>query len=155
MEDTLSPEVIPLQKAAPLPRSFIDRVILDSEALQLSLLHDSVPEATLKTRDLSDRLLLDATPESIETLRSISRCGAPRDRIAAASKLLDKSPATRDPALFSASGASTLSDSAMSSLMTGLSSFLKFALDSSKVPSGDQHSGTSNYRIIEKESSVD
>lgn len=94
------------------------------------VLRSSGPKAALqKGRDLCTSLLIDATPKAIRTLAYLSESAAPKERIAAASKLLDKSPLIQDNTA-SSGGRSSISDEALKTLFSSMGSFLNLALSS-------------------------
>lgn len=128
-----------------IPASLLDRLSRDEDSLQLSLLHDALPASTAEAKALSERLLLQATPAAIRTLVQINSSGLPKDRLVAAAKLLDKSPATRDSAVISPAS-NVLSDQALNILMTGLAKFLEVSI--SPLASSAHPDSMPNTRIL-------
>lgn len=112
------------------------RLASDEADLQASLAAASPPSAGLasstlsEARTLADRLLIDATPLAVRTLRRVAESGDDKPAVAAASKILDKSPATRDLGPSSSLGL-TLPPEAFTALVTSLSSLATAALQSS------------------------
>lgn len=109
------------------------RLASDEDDLRASLAAPSPPSAGLapstlsEARALADRLLIDATPLAVRTLRRIAESGDDKPAVAAASKILDKSPATRDLGPASSLGL-TLPPEAFTALVTALSSLASAAL---------------------------
>ena len=91
------------------------------------------PTTISEARALADRILLDSTPLAIRTLRRVALSGDDKPAVAAASKILDKSPATRDLGPGSSSGL-TLPPEAFAALVSSLSSLAAAALSSSPAP---------------------
>ena len=116
------------------------RLAADESDLALALSASSPgspgpPPSTLsEARALADRLLISATPVSIRTLRRIAESGDDKAAVSAASKILDKSPATRDLGSVGASGL-TLPPEAFASLISSLASLASAALTSASAPS--------------------
>lgn len=88
------------------------------------------PTTLSEARTLADRLLLEATPSAIRTLRRVATSGDDKPAVAAASKILDKSPATRDLGP-SASAGLTLPPEAFSALVSSLAALASAALQAS------------------------
>lgn len=88
-----------------------------------------IPSTLSEARTLADRLLLEATPSAIRTLRRVATSGDDKPAVAAASKILDKSPATRDLGP-SASAGLTLPPEAFSALVSSLAALASAALQS-------------------------
>lgn len=87
------------------------------------------PSTLSEARTLADRLLLEATPSAIRRLRQIAISGDEKPAVAAASKILDKSPATRDLGPSSSAGL-TLPPEAFSALVSSLAALASAALQS-------------------------
>lgn len=110
------------------------RLASDEADLRASLSAPSpsglAPSTLSEARSLADRLLIDATPLAVRTLRRVAESGDDKPAVAAASKILDKSPATRDLGPASSLGL-TLPPEAFTALVTALSSLATAALQSS------------------------
>jgi hypothetical protein len=112
------------------------RLQTDEDAQKLSLAASGSASDTLPaSRDLAHRLLLDATPTAIRTLRRVTESGSDKDAIAAANIILTKSPATRDESVVS-QGASLSSD-ALKILMSGLANLATIATGARSAPQCD------------------
>lgn len=111
------------------------RLASDEADLQASLSAPSpsglAPSTLSEARTLADRLLIDATPLAVRTLRRVAESGDDKPAVAAASKILDKSPATRDLGPAGGSLGLTLPPEAFTALVTSLSSLATAALRSS------------------------
>lgn len=112
------------------------RLSSDEDDLRASLAAPSSPSAGIipstlsEARTLADRLLLEATPSAIRTLRRVATSGDDKPAVAAASKILDKSPATRDLGPSSSAGL-TLPPEAFSALVSSLAALASAALQAS------------------------
>lgn len=110
------------------------RLAADEDDLRASLAAPSpsgiIPTTLSEARTLADRLLLEATPSAIRTLRRVATSGDDKPAVAAASKILDKSPATRDLGPSSSAGL-TLPPEAFSALVSSLAALASAALQAS------------------------
>lgn len=86
-------------EASPLPPSLLSRLASDSTAASLAIAEAPLPEAVSTVRSTSDRRLLHLTGRALHTLDSLLEASDPKVRLAAASKVLDTSPATKPQAL--------------------------------------------------------
>lgn len=85
-------------EASPLPPSLLSRLATDSTAASLAIAEAPLPEAVSTVRSTSDRRLLHLTGRALHTLDSLLEASDPKVRLAAASKVLDTSPATKPQA---------------------------------------------------------
>lgn len=105
-----------------LPQALLSK--LSSEEDSLSLLLSSSPPSSLvpSYKDLSDRTLLSLTPKALSILDETMDSGLPKDRLASALAVLDRSPATK-PSL-SLSSEPSIPLEALRSLLSGLSALM-------------------------------
>lgn len=79
-----------------LPPELFTSLKREEDAISLVLSQPGAQVPSSDARKLADKLLLSSTPLAIRKLRQIVQSGADKDALAAAGKILDKSPATRD-----------------------------------------------------------
>lgn len=82
-------------EASPLPPSLLSRLASDARAADAAVAEAPLPEAVSTVRSTSDRRLLHLTGRALHTLDSLLEASDPKVRLAAASKVLDTSPATK------------------------------------------------------------
>lgn len=82
-------------EASSLPLSLLNRLDSDASAASAAVAQSPLPEAVQTVRAVSDRRLLHLTSRALTSIDSLLDCSDPKIRLAAASKVLDTSPATR------------------------------------------------------------
>jgi hypothetical protein len=105
-------------EASPLPPSLLSRLAADSTAASQAIAESPLPEAVSTVRSTSDRRLLHLTGRALHTLDSLLEASDPKVRLAAASKVLDTSPATKPQS--AAPTESAIPVSAIQPLFSGL-----------------------------------
>ena len=82
-------------EASPLPPSLLSRLASDSARATEAITSSPLAEATQTVRAATDRRLLHLTDRALSTVNTLLECSDPKVRLAAASKILDTSPATK------------------------------------------------------------
>ena len=102
-----------------LPPSLLSRLRSDENSLYSDLASSPLSSSISSAKTLATRKLLAATPEAIDTTVLVMRCGADKERLAAASLILSKSPATADA---STSSEASLPPALLATLSSALAS---------------------------------
>jgi hypothetical protein len=102
-----------------LPSSLLSRLRSDESSLYSDLATSPLSSSISSAKTLATRKLLAATPEAIDTTLLVMRCGADKERLAAASLILAKSPATAEN---SSSSEASLPPALLATLSLALSS---------------------------------
>jgi hypothetical protein len=111
-----------------LPANLLERLRKDNASSLMLLETASIPDSTQTIKDLSDRKLLSITTKAVDTLEEVLDYGAPKERLAAAEAILDRSPATK-PLLAQADASASLPAEALQILMQGMGKLFAVALD--------------------------
>ena len=85
-------------EASPLPPSLLSRLASDAAASIEAITSAPLPDATATVRSTSERRLLHLTDKALTTVDTLLESYDPKVRLAAASKILDTSPATKPAA---------------------------------------------------------
>lgn len=118
-----------------LPSSLLSRLRSDESSLYSDLATSPLSSSISSAKTLATRKLLAATPEAIDTTLLVMRCGADKERLAAASLILAKSPATAEN---SSSSEASLPPALLATLSSALSSLA--SAFSSLVPQAESAS---------------
>lgn len=89
-----------------LPSSLVERLRKDEVQANQLLTTGLLEEAVQTVKTSADRKLLSLTSKAVDTLEEVMDTSAPKERIAAATAILDRSPATKQNALAGQSEAS-------------------------------------------------
>lgn len=160
--DPLSKRLRASYSEAALPASFLNSLVTEETDFALYTLHEEArlnelltksdaASATAAAKNLVDKQLLSATPQAIRTLVTISQFGEEKNRVAAASKLLDKSPITQAQ---SGGSGNSLPPETLSVLVSGLASFMSNVLQSASPPEPRNVTPGDSNAIIIDDSSV-
>lgn len=96
----------------------------ETEALTTLATSPDPSEATPSMRSFADARLLSLTPTALTTLEELLSASDLKVRQAAATQILDRSPATRPAVATSLSGGLTLPTEAVTALLQGLGTLL-------------------------------
>ena len=119
----------------PYPASLLEKLSKDASSLDLELSRDNEASASIPiAKDLARRRLLAATPRAIQTLETLMESGEEKVKLGAASKILDKSPATETE--MGSAGSGAIPAEAMASLISSLSTFAQAAIQSAAAYAG-------------------
>jgi len=119
----------------PYPASLLEKLSKDTSSLDLELSRDNEASASIPiAKDIARRRLLAATPRAIQTLETLMESGEEKVKLGAASKILDKSPATETE--MSSAGSGAIPAEAMASLISSLSTFAQAAIQSAAAYAG-------------------
>lgn len=105
----------------PLPQALLNRLNKDEqEAVKLQARPDTTAAvATPVVRELAEKKLLSMTIKALDTVDAVMDYGDPKERLAAATTVIDRSPATKQ-LLNTQPVQASVPDAAIQSLMTGL-----------------------------------
>jgi hypothetical protein len=78
-----------------LPASVLSRLRNDEKEVERQLASGQLPETVQTVKQATERKLLSITGKAVDTLEEVMDYGAPKERVAAASKVIDISPATK------------------------------------------------------------
>jgi hypothetical protein len=79
-----------------LPDALLTRLRKDEKDSNDLLTAGSLPDAVQKVKESAERKLLSITNKAVDTLEEVMDYGAPKDRVVAARKILETSPATKN-----------------------------------------------------------
>lgn len=125
----------------PYPASLLEKLSKDTDNLDLELSREVEASASIPAaKDLARRRLLAATPRAIQTLETLMESGEEKVKLGAASKILDKSPATETE--MGSAGSGSIPAEAMASLISSLSTFAQAAIQSAAAYAGANPQGS-------------
>lgn len=116
-----------------LPPTLLTRLRSDEIEANKYLTEASLDDALQPVRQSVERKLLSITNKAVDVLEEVMDFGAPKERLAAAEAVLDRSPATKQVMGGNAQDGS-LPAEALGMLMEGLGKMFAVALDQRQLP---------------------
>ena len=132
----------------PIPNTLLDRLSLDNQRAENSLIRATPSEATPLVKEAADRRLLSLTDRAISGVEDIMANGQPKERLAASLAILDRSPATKPKESTLGTGI-TLPAAAVEALIQGLGNLF------SAIPQSRQMTAPPPYADVQDASSVE
>jgi len=111
-----------------LPPALLNRLRKDEQESNKYLAVSSVEDSIQPVKQSAERKLLSITNKAVDTLEEVLDFGAPKERLAAAEAILDRSPATKQMVAGSTQDQSIPAE-ALGVLMEGLGKMFSMVVD--------------------------
>lgn len=112
-----------------LPDKLVESLRKQQSEAERFLIDNSSEQSLDQIKELADKKFLSLTGKAIDTAEEVMDYGAPKERLAAASLILDKSPATREEQVIESSGEGAIPMEAFKLLIEGMGKMFNRSLE--------------------------